>query len=232
MADVLSDSYDVAPEGGTYAPGTGTPDMPQSSGFSFGDFASSLGSTLGGLSLSDLSKALGLGLGGLNIYQGIQGATQLGRQTGIAERAGKLQGQLAGKTADVAAPLTAFSGQELNQAALGKIPAPIQAQIDQWKAGARQQVMDYAARSGLGNSEWLTNRLAWVDQQAQAMMASALEQEQALGIQAGGTAGQVLGTAAGAAGGAAQTASGQQDSLSNLIGQANQMLAQLTAGAT
>lgn len=203
------------------------------SSYSWGDIASKVGS--GVSSFGNFAKAAmpiaQLGLAGLGAAEGIMGANQLGKQTQIAERAAKTQQQVAGDARAAAAPVQQFSQEELANASAGKIPAPIQSQIDLWKQAAKQQVMDYAARSGQGDSSSLTNWLMWIDKQAEAMMASSLEQEQQLGIQAGGTAGGILSAASGAAGGAGATASNQQQGIQQLIGSANQVLARLTAAA-
>lgn len=211
---------------------------PQSFSFpsvpSFGDVGSALktGATeLGGLAKSVLPIAqLGAGVGQLVL--GSQAGGQLARQTKLAEQAGRRQEQIAGQAQTVAQPIAAFGQEELTKAGAGQIPTAIQAQIDLWLQGAKQKVQDYAARSGQGDSAQLVSWMNWLDQQAEAMKASALEREQALGIQAGGTAGGVLGAAAGAAGGAGNIAAGQQVGIEQLIASANEQLAKLSAGAS
>ena len=202
-------------------------------GFSWGDFASGLQSGVEGFGnfAKSILPAAQLGLSGLGVYEGIQGAQQLAEQTGIARKSAKTQQQVAGQAQATAAPLAAFSQSQLDAASKGQIPAPVQAQIDLWKQGAKQKAADYAARSGMGDSQTYTTWLQWIDQQAEAMMAQALESEQSQGIQAGGTAGGILGAASGAAGGAGAVATGQQNSIEALIAGANQTLAKLTAGA-
>jgi hypothetical protein len=215
MPDVLGDYSDVGPEGGSFAPGTGTADFTVADQ-GFGDFASGLYNSLSNSSFGfgDLTKALGLGLGGLNTYLGAKGASQSAAMTKLA--------QDAAKTAKATAqPVSDFASSQLQMGQEGKIPPAIQAQIDNWSRAAKQQVLDYAARSGLGSSEWLNNRLAWVDQQAQAMQAQALQGEESTGIQAAGVAGNILGTQG-------QIAQGQQGSMENLIASANQMLGRMT----
>ena len=91
--------------------------------------------------------------------------------------------------------------------------------------------MDYAARSGQGDSTMLTTWLAWISKQAQSMKAAALEQEQQLGLQGIQTAEQGFAGAAGAAGGAERSATGEVNALDSLIASANKQLAALSAGA-
>jgi len=185
----------------------------------FGDFARTL------------QPAMNLGLAGLGIYEGIQGGQQASQQAGIAKRAAKTQAQVAAQAQQTAAPLAAFSQSSLEQAQQGKIDPSIQTQIDLWAQGAKQQAQQYAAASGQGQSQQLTTWLSWIDQQATAMKAQALQDEQSKGIAAGGQAGGILSAASGAAAGAGQTANTQAQSIEALIAEANKVMASLTAGA-
>ncbi len=235
MADYGELALDVADSGSGGAPSipvdVGSGDS--GSGWSWGGLADVIGKGVSGF--GDIAKSIlpaaNLGLAGLGLYEGIQGGRQLGRQTSLAEGAAKRQSQIAGQAQAAAAPLSAFSQQELQQAQAGKIDPAIQTQIDLWAQGAKQKAQQYAASSGQGQSQQLTTWLSWIDQQAEAMKAQAIQDEQSKGIQAGGTAGGILGAASGAAGGAGQTATAQQQSIESLIGQANQVMAALTAGA-
>lgn len=206
---------------------------------SFGPFGDSGGGGGGGGFLSTLgdfarqaAPFLNIGTGLMGAAQGVMGARNLAQQSNIASGAAKQQSELSKQAAGVAAPLGQFSQEQLALASQGKIPPAVQATIENWRRAAKQQAADYAARSGQGSSSALASWNAWIDQQAQAMAASALESEQGLGIQAGGVAGNILGTAAGAAHGAGGTAAGNAGSLQDLIGAANQVLARLTAGAS
>src|SRR5439155_23057760 len=103
----------------------------------------------------------------------------------------------------------------------------IEASIAQWKQAMIQRVQDYAARSGQGDSTWLQSKLAEVEQQAVAMRAQMLEQEQALGLQGIGVAEAGLGTSAGAAGAAQQAASREVGAPDAVIASANKQMAQV-----
>jgi hypothetical protein len=195
-------------------------------GGGFPGFAQNLLGDIGGLAKQVLPVAQ-LGGGLMGIASGIRGATQLGEQTKLAEQAAKRQGDISKAAEATAGPLSAFSQSELAAGQAGRIPPAIQAQIDLWAQGAKQRVQQVAASSGQGNSSQLASWMSWIDAQAQAMQATALEQEMQRGIQAGGVAGSVLGGAASAAGGSGQTAAGQQVGMENLIAAANAALARL-----
>lgn len=173
----------------------------------------------GGLmsSFGDIAKGIvpfaQLGTGLMGLTSGIRGGMQLGQQTKLAEQAAK-------KSAGVADPLAAFSQSQIGAAEAGKIPPAVQAQIDQWTQGAKQRVMDLAARTGQGQSSQLQSWLSWIDQQAQAMAAQALQDEISQGIGAGGVAGQLYGQSG-------QIAAQQQGGMQQLIEAANQALARL-----
>jgi hypothetical protein len=210
---------------------------PAASGGGGGDFWSSLASgTRTGLNtFGDVAKAIlpaaQIGSAGYGIYSGIQGADQLATQTKLAERAGERQDQIAGQAQAQAAPVAEFGQEQLRRAGLGEVPPAIRASIDQWKQSAIQRINQQAASSGQAGSTQHQQWLMWVDQNAQAMEASALQDMQRTGLAAAGTAGNLLGVGGGAAAGAGQAAAQQQGSLQGLIGEANKALASLSAGA-
>jgi len=174
---------------------------------------------------------LSLGALGLGGAATIRGSQQLAEQTNIAGRAQKLQEQTARSTAEAAAPLTQFGTHQLQLAEAGQLPPAIQAQIDQWVAGALQKARDYAARSGQGDSMMLASWEDWIIQQGKAIGATFLQEQERLGItglQAGAGA---LASAGGAAGGVSQTAGAESQAITALMSQANQALATLSAGA-
>src|SRR5438128_1900332 len=116
------------------------------------------GTDKGGGPLSDFADVaksglpwLQLGTTALGAVSGVQAASAAGRQAKTAERAQKVQAESARQAQAAAAPAAAFGQQELSQAAAGQIPGPIQAQIDEWAAAAKQKAQDYAARSGQGD---------------------------------------------------------------------------------
>src|SRR5438445_8533261 len=174
---------------------------------------------------------LQLGTTALGAVSGVQAAHAAGQQAKTAERAQKVQAESARQAQQVAQPAAAFGQQELSQAAAGQIPGPIQAQIEEWRQAAKQKAQQYAARSGQGDSTMLTTWLAWIDQQAEGMKASALQQEQDLGLKGIATAEAGVAGAAGAAGQADASATGQVHALDSLIESANAQLAKLSAGA-
>src|SRR5947209_19853223 len=184
---------------------------------------------------ADVAKSglpwLQLGTTAMGAVSGVQAAHAAGQQAKTAERAQKVQAESARQAQQVAQPAAAFGQQELSQAAAGQIPGPIQAQIEEWAAAAKQKAMDYAARSGQGDSTMLTTWLSWIDKQAQSMKAAALEQEQQLGLSGIQTAEQGLTGAAAAAGQAGASATGEVNALDSLIASANKQLAALSAGA-
>jgi hypothetical protein len=172
-----------------------------------------------------------LGLAGTGIGLGIQGALSAADQAKTQRAATKQQLQAGKSAVSQAGPVAGFGQGQLSRATAGNIPAPVQAQIDQWAAGAKQLAQDQAARSGQGDSTQLKQWLMWIDQQAEAMKAQALQDEIASGLSAEGVAGNLLGVGAGAAGGAGASASNQQQSLEALIMQSNAVLSKLNQGA-
>src|SRR5439155_10871080 len=124
---------------------------------------------------------LQLGTTALGAVSGVQAAQAAGRQAHTAEKAQKVQAESARQAQQVAQSAAAFGQQELSQAAAGQIPGPIQAQIDEWAQAAKQKAMDYAARSGQGDSTMLTTWLSWIDKQAQSMKAAALSRSSSSG---------------------------------------------------
>lgn len=198
-----------------------------------GGFWSGLGSALGnfGSFASQLAPFLSLGTQGLGAASGVMGALQSGRQSRLAEQAAQQQKRLAQQAETVASPLAGFSQEQLQLARQGQIPPAIQAQIDQWRNAARQQAADFAARSGQGDSTTLQSWYSWIDQQAQAMAAQALQNMEQIGIQAGGTAGGVLGQAMQGVQSQANIAGQNAGSIEALIAAANQILGRLNAAA-
>src|SRR5439155_17669391 len=174
---------------------------------------------------------LQLGTTAMGAVSGVQASQAAGRQAHTAEKAQKVQAESARQAEQAAQPAAAFGTEELAKASAGQVPGPIQAQIDEWMQAAKQKAMDYAARSGQGDSTMLTTWLSWIEQQGQAMKAAALEQEQQLGLQGIQTAEAGLAGAAGAAGGAERSATGEVNALDSLIASANKQLAALSAGA-
>src|SRR5207245_4406579 len=170
---------------------------------------------------------INLGATGLGAVSTLRASEAAGRQAHTAEKAQKVQAESARQAQQVAQPAAAFGQQELSQAAAGQIPGPIQAQIEEWRQAAKQKAQQYAARSGQGDSTMLTTWLAWIDQQAEGMKASALQQEQDLGLKGIATAEAGLAGAAGAAGQADASATGQVHALDSLIESANAQLAKL-----
>jgi len=173
--------------------------------------------TFGNIAKSALPFAQIAGAGA-GIGLGIQGATQLAGQTKIAENAAKGQSKIGSEAAG-------FARDQIARAESGQVTPAVQAQIDQWASGAKQQARDQAARTGQGDSTQLKQWEAWIDQQAMAMRASYLQQQEQMGLQG-------YNIAAGAYGGSGQGATQQQGGLEQLIAGANQVLARLSQGAT
>lgn len=190
------------------------------------DWSGLAGQLFGGLKEYGL-PALQAGTGLMGVASGIRGGIQTGQNTGLVNQALKQQIEASKAAQQQAAPLANFSQEQLQAAQSGKIPPAIQAQIDQWAQAAKQRVMQMAASSGQGESSQLQAWLGWIDQQAQAMAAQALQDQIRQGIAAGGVAGNVLGTGAAAAGGAGYGAAQQQGGLEQIIAAANAAIARL-----
>lgn len=211
FADVATDVIDGA--GGAFkdfgsvptSPGGGWWDSVKSGLSGFGDVAKQI---------LPAAQVAGAGYG---IYSGIQGARQLADQTKLAESASKRQGQISSDAAG-------FGRAAMDRASQGQIAPAVQQQIDNWAKGAKQQARAKAAQMGQGDSTMLAQWEAWIDQQAQAMQAGYLQQEEQLGLQAYGVAGQAAGSQAGGA-------AGQQGSLEAMIAEANRVLARLSQAA-
>jgi hypothetical protein len=251
--DVSTPSYAPLPSLEANIPGTdptlaGISSGGGGGGSSFGDIAKGVKDTIytpptekggegGGIlgTAASIAKPLlpfaGLATAGMNIAGGIQGARTAADQASIQKRAQRLQEQTAGQTAAAAAPLTQFGSQQLQQAAGGQIPPAIQAKIDEWKQGALAQAKDYMARSGQGNSQAMTQWEQYIEQQAKAMEAAYLQQEQQLGIQGLTQGAQALGSAGRQDQALIQGAAQQQTGIDTLMKQTNDVLARLTASA-
>jgi hypothetical protein len=199
-----------------------------------GNWWSGLSNALGGFGdfARNLSPYLGLGTAGLGAASSVLGALQSGRQSKLAEGAAKQEKILSQQAQTAAAPIAGFSAEQLQLAQQGQIPPAIQAQINQWKQAAKQQAADFAARTGQGDSTTLQSWYQWIDQQAQAMQASALQNMEQLGIQAGGTAGGILGQAMQGASAQGNLAGQNAGGIEALIAAANQVLSRLNAAAT
>ena len=178
-----------------------------------------------------LLPVVGLGTGAMGIAAGVQGARQSAEQQRMMRQAQKMQQQSAAATQAAAAPLTQFGQQQLQAAQQGQIPAAIQARIEQWKQGAMAQARDFAARSGQGDSQMLKQWEAYIDQQAKAMEAQYLQQEQQLGLQGLQAGAGALGSAGGQAGQLAGGANVQRNAIDDLMKQTNDVLARLNASA-
>ena len=173
---------------------------------------------------------LGAGvMGGLTSYKA---AGEMGEQAKGARESQQLQQEMARQTAGAAAPLTQFGTRELGRAEAGQLPPAIEQRITLWIQGAKQKVHDYLARAGQGDSSTLKAWDAWIDLQAEAARAAAIQDQERIAIgslQAGAGA---LAGAGGQAGAAAGGAEAQMQGLEALISQANQQLAALAGGAS
>jgi hypothetical protein len=204
----------------------------------FGDFASNVGSGLRNAigTFGDIAKvALPIANIGTGIMGGIassRAASAAADNAKTARRAADIQASSAERAAAAAAPLTNFGEAQLKAATAGQIPEAEQAMIDEWVRGAKQQAMDYLARSGQGDSSTMQDWAAWIDKQAVAMKGSALGNAKASGVGALTAGAGALTGAAGAAGGAASSAGAQGGQLEQLIAAANQQLARLSASAS
>lgn len=226
-------------------PGGGIPTPPSGGGgFDFGDIAKGAKDIAGDIGagvkgvlgpVGDLAKSVSpiasLATAGMGIAGGIQASKTAAQQAKVARDSQRLQQQNAAATAAAAQPLTDFGKEQLKQAQAGQIPPAIQAQIDTWAQGAKAQARDYMARSGQGNSQAMTQWEAYIDQQAKAMAATYLQQEQSLGMQGLTQGANALGSSGAQAGRVAEGAGQQQGGIDALMKQTNEMLAKLSAGA-
>jgi hypothetical protein len=246
----LSDSTPSSSFGGGYNLGPASqtgfdfkaPDVAPPSGFDAlvqgaGDVGRGVGSAVQGTlqPISDIAKPLlpvaGLATAGMGIASGIQGSRQAAAQNRLARQGQQMQQQSAAATQAAAAPLTQFGQQELQAAQQGNIPPAIQAQIQQWKQGAIAAANDYMARSGQGNSQAREQWLAYIEQQAKAMEAAYLQDEQKLGIQGLSAGAQALASSGKQADALASGAIEQRSAIDDLMKQSNEVLARLTASA-
>ncbi len=181
------------------------------------DFASKLGSGIGrefsDSPLSALTKTLGIGATGMGIGNQLSLQKQIGAQTKNIEQGRKM-------AMDAAAPATAFGTETLNRAAGGNLSGPMQSQIDQWVAQKKADVRSRFAAMGLGNSTELNKMDQLIDQQAMAMKGQMLTQQEETGL-----AGINVGV--GAATGSMGISQQQQQTLMQLIGEADKALGQM-----
>ena len=206
-------------------------------GFNFGDLAKNVGTGVKDViqPVADIGKAVsplvGLGTAGMGLAAGIQGAKTSAENAKINRGALDLQRQIASQQQAAAQPLTQFGSETLHRAEAGQIPPAIQAQIDVWKQGALQKARDYAARAGQGDSMMLRQWEDYIEQQAQAMGAQYLMEQQQQGVNALGQGAQALGGAGHTAGNVQANTENQMGSIASLMEQANKALASLSAGA-
>lgn len=194
----------------------------------------------------DVAPLFQIGAGLTGAAANIYGAGQIANQTQMANRATRSQLQSAQQARDVAgqvsAPagtLTNFGTEQLRRAEAGQLDPALESYIDQWKAGAKQLMLQRLSSSGQANSSTAEQVNQFIERQAIQIRAGMLEQMKTQGVgatQAGGgllvNESSVLTGAGQAAGGAAQTAQQQSAVLANLIAGANQALARLGASAS
>ena len=222
----------TGPTGGSFGgvgAGTGAPGTEQAPPTTFDKLSGGV-QAAGGFA-KNLLPFLGLGTAGVGMAAGIQGAQTSAQQARIARQAQGMQKQTLQAQQAAAAPLTAFGSNELQQAQAGQIPPAIQAKIDAWSTGAKAKARDFAARSGQGDSTMLTQWESWIDQQAQAMAADYLQQQQQLGVQSLSQGAQALSGAGQNAASLQAGAAGQEAGIARLMDEANRALASLSAGA-
>lgn len=210
-ADVVSPISDL---GGTISE-AGKSAADTASGFNFGDIASGIGGLAKGAGSAargvlPFAQIGGAVLGGVNTYKGME---QMSQQNKLLKQAQQRQ-------AEAAAPLTQFGKEELALAGKGQVSPAIQAQIDEWKAGAKQKIRDYLARSGMGDSSALVEWENHIEQQGEAMKAAALQDMQRQGVSSLSAGSQASTAAAG-------TSQQEQNALQQLIQQANEQLFRL-----
>src|SRR2546425_11848648 len=126
---------------------------------------------------------LQLGTTALGAVSGGQAASAAGRQAKTAEKAQKVQAESARQAQATAGPAAAFGERELGRAEAGQLDPAIEAGIAQWVQAAKQQIQQWAASHGQGDSTWLRSKLEQLDQMAVAMRGEMLQQEQQLGLQ-------------------------------------------------
>jgi hypothetical protein len=216
---------------------TGFMDLARGAGQGVKSGAEQVGGAVKGVldPLAAIAKPLlpvaGLATAGMGIASGIQGAKQAAAQNRLARQAQQMQQHSAAATEAAAAPLTEFGKEQLDAARQGQIPAAIQAKINEWKTGYLAAIRDRLARTGQGDSQTMMQWEQWVEQQAKAMEASYLQQEQELGVKGLGAGVSALGSAGQQAGSVAGGATAQRSAIDDLMRQSNEMLAKLNAGA-
>jgi len=216
-------------EGASQVPFSPTAGAGGGGGSGFLDFASRFGAGLGkvgaGLSrefsdspLKAFSQTLGLGATGLGISSAVGTQKQLAEQTRMMKK-----GQQTAQAA--ASPAVAAGTEQLAESRAGKLPAPMEAAVEQWKQQAKADVQGRFASMGLGNSSDIQHELARIDLMGESMKAQLLQGQQGLALEA-------LQTGVSAGTGVAQTAAAQQNTLAALIQAANQQLGRLGSTQT
>jgi len=163
--------------------------------------------------LTAFSQALGLGATGLGISSTLSTQKQLAEQTQMLKK-----GQQTAQAA--ASPAVAAGTEQLAESRAGKLPAPMEKAVEQWKQQAKADVQARFASMGLGNSSDIQHELARIDLMGESMKAQLLQGQEGLALEA-------LQTGVSAGTGVAQTAAGQQNTLAALIQAANQQLGRL-----
>lgn len=163
--------------------------------------------------LKAFSQTLGLGATGLGISSALSTQKQLAEQTKMMKK-----GQQTAQAA--ASPAVAAGTEQLAESRAGKLPAPMEKAVEQWKQQAKADVQGRFASMGLGNSSDIQHELARIDLMGESMKAQLLQGQEGLALEA-------LQTGVSAGTGVAQTASAQQNTLAALIQAANQQLGRL-----
>lgn len=213
-SDAASGVFDAMGAAG----GAGAAALPAATPSSFwSDLVGGIGKSFTASPLQSFAQALGIGSTGLNIANQFS----LGRQT---QQATKRVEQAQKQATAAAAPAVAFGTETLEAAKAGKLPAPMQAAVEQWTQQAKAAIRQKYASMGLTNSTAIQGEESKIDLMAQSMIAELLQQQQ-------GTALQGLQTGVSAAVGGGQLAQQQQQMLASLIERSNQQLGQLGASS-
>jgi hypothetical protein len=201
--------------------GPGMPEVAPGAGSGGGSFWDSLS---GGLqSAGSLAKAAlpvaQLGTTGLGIWGGINQMQQGKEQMGILRQQQKAQQQMAAPAAASGGALTAAGSAALTG---GALPAPLEAQVEDFKNNARMRYRQQLAAQGITDSSIANQYESWVELQAQKLRGELAGNLYGQGLQGIGTAmgpsSQVSQTAMGMAKGTAGSLEGANAALARLLG--------------
>jgi len=216
-ANIPFNAGDAAPGGGGFWGGL------KSGASAVGDFAKTA-TDVGSEVLSPIGKFAKAALPVAQIGSAVGGFMASRDAAGAAKEQARNQRRAQETQLGSSQPLAAYGSDVLSRSQAGKLDPATEAQINQWLQAEIQRIQQDFARRGQGDSSGVADAINNAKLKALAMRSQAVTSQASGGVAA-------LSGAAGAAGGVNQSAGQNQQSIEQLIAEANKMLASTTASA-